>query len=350
MDIGARRRSSAGASASARTSVDESAAQSDETADAKPDDETADRKPWRRILYEPQSYPDNHTDDSFLERLVLNGRVVPRRVRRVILDATTVSQQLAIVALKASVTALLLSGVFSAELVLLCDGVFLGTSALIVARTQENAARKILRGGPLTILALILLTPLFQTMTAAISDDTAFAASTLASVAHLLTHDYAFLNTHASRFGNAVSLGCAMFAASVSASRLKNSLAVFADVLLSTTLFVLFPFLRRFVRGFSDVAHATHVFFSHGLAIVAVAYAADDGASAGASSSAFACVFAYVFLVINVALLCPLWLVRMMRFKRQINGPWDEARPEEAALRKRPRRAAARADGRGFGF
>ena len=54
--------------------------------------------------------PDNHTDDSFLERLVLNGRVVPRRFTRVALDATAVSQQLAVVALKASATASLLSG------------------------------------------------------------------------------------------------------------------------------------------------------------------------------------------------------------------------------------------------
>jgi len=31
------------------------------------------RVPWRRILYEPQPYPDNYVDDAFLQGLVANG-------------------------------------------------------------------------------------------------------------------------------------------------------------------------------------------------------------------------------------------------------------------------------------
>ena len=107
MGVAERRRSSAAASTRAGPDVDVADPDVDET-----------RAPWRRILYERQRYPDNHTDDSFLERLVLNGRVVPRRFRRVALDATTVSLQLAVVALKASATASLLSGKLSARDVL----------------------------------------------------------------------------------------------------------------------------------------------------------------------------------------------------------------------------------------
>ena len=58
----------------------------------------------------------------------------------------------------------------------------------------------------------------------------------------------------------------------------------------------------------------------------------------------------YVAAVLFVALACPLWLVRMMRFKRQINGPWDEAKPRAEALAARRRRAAVRRDGHGVGF
>ena len=61
---------------------------------------------------------------------------------------------------------------------------------------------------------------------------------------------------------------------------------------------------------------------------------------------------AYVAAVLFVALACPLWLVRMMRFKRQINGPWDEAKPGKNAAwtRARRRRASVRRDGRGVAF
>ena len=29
-----------------------------------------------------------------------------------------------------------------------------------------------------------------------------------------------------------------------------------------------------------------------------------------------------------ITLLCPMWLVRIHKFKAQINGPWDQAAPE----------------------
>lgn len=37
---------------------------------------------------------------------------------------------------------------------------------------------------------------------------------------------------------------------------------------------------------------------------------------------------AFCALVLFVALLCPMWLVRVHKFKAQINGPWDEAVPK----------------------
>ena len=65
---------------------------------------------WDRVLYRKQAFPDNHTDDTFLSGLVLNGRITPRVLSEVMLDAATVSQQLAVVALKSTAVAHLLSG------------------------------------------------------------------------------------------------------------------------------------------------------------------------------------------------------------------------------------------------
>jgi phosphatidylinositol glycan class C protein len=38
-------------------------------------------------------------------------------------------------------------------------------------------------------------------------------------------------------------------------------------------------------------------------------------------TSAFCCALLFVTLI------CPMWLVRIHKFKAQINGPWDEAVP-----------------------
>ena len=65
------------------------------------------------------------------------------------------------------------------------------------------------------LLGLFALSPLFHTMTAAISDDTAVATATCSLLLHMLTHDYAFLNSYTARLGSSVSLGAAMFAAAL---------------------------------------------------------------------------------------------------------------------------------------
>ncbi len=36
------------------------------------------RKTWKRVLYEKQAYPDDHVDDTFLESLVTNGKIILR--------------------------------------------------------------------------------------------------------------------------------------------------------------------------------------------------------------------------------------------------------------------------------
>ena len=358
MGVAERRRSSAAASTRARSDASRADADGDENDPA---------LPWRRILYERQGYPDNHTDDSFLERLVLNGRVVPRRFTRVALDATAVSQQLAVVALKASATASLLSGA----------ALRAGRARVRRRRARRGRARRDARAaqtdgaaiaaaigasarlGALMLLALGALTPLFQTMTAAVSDDTAFATAACALVVSALTHDYAFAHfassdasddAKARGAGNAVSLGCSMFAASVLASRLESRAAVFADMTLSVLLFVLFPFFSRVVAARVPaprrvaLAAAAHAAAALG---VAHASAGADGAARLASTP----VALYVAAVLFVALACPLWLVRMMRFKRQINGPWDEAKPRaDSRPAARRRRAAVRRDGHGVGF
>lgn len=368
MGVAERRRSSAAASTRDRSDASRADADGDENDPA---------LPWRRILYERQGYPDNHTDDSFLERLVLNGRVVPRRFTRVALDATAVSQQLAVVALKASATASLLSGRLSARDALACDAAALAAGALVAIRAAQTDGAAIAaaigasaRLGALILLGIGALTPLFQTMTAAVSDDTAFATAACALVVSALTHDYAFahfasdasssdakdddddddiIKKSACGGGNSVSLGCSMFAASVLASRLESRSAVFADMTLSVLLFVLFPFFSRLVAARVSVPfRAALAAAAHAAAALGVAHASAgaDGAARIASTP----VALYVAAVLFVALACPLWLVRMMRFKRQIDGPWDEAKPRADALAARARRAAVRRDGHGVGF
>ena len=111
--------------------------------------------------------------------LVLNGRI-SCVLSEVMLDAATVSQQLAVVALKSTAVAHLLSGRVTARDLVAIDAALLAT---VAAGRGEAMARA--RGSPgaravfAMLAAILALTLLFATMTAAISDDTAVATAVL---------------------------------------------------------------------------------------------------------------------------------------------------------------------------
>lgn len=277
-----------------------------------------------------------------MELLVLNGRITPRRLSRVILDACTVSQQLGVVALKSAAVAHLLSGALPPDRLMLLDGALLlcGVSADVALHGPSRAARRSARVGPAMLLGSFALSPLFHTMTAAISDDTAVATATCSLLLHLLTHDYAFLNSSTARLGSSVSLGAAMFAAALLASRLPSTFAVFADVLLALVLFILFPHLRRDARRCSTLAHVALTAAVHAAALTAVLALPGSGRLLAAG---------YVAAVAAIVGCCPVWLIRMMAFKEQINGPWDEAKPDPSLLKEGRAREVRVNDGGGQG-
>jgi phosphatidylinositol glycan class C protein len=107
-----------------------------------------------------------------------------------------------------------------------------------------------------------------------------------------------------------------MFATSILASRLTDPSAVFADVLLATTLFVLFPFASRFLSKRFFKVHVVGVGVSHACAVSAMYHM---------TVGSVPLITAYSLLILFITFLCPITLTNLMRFKKQINGPWDEA-------------------------
>lgn len=87
------------------------------------------------------------------------------------------------------------------------------------------------------------------------------------------------------------------------------------QLLLSLELYILGPYCRRQVAAASHAAHATLT------AAMAAAAAASLARQSVLLTSAFVCSLAFVTLI------CPMWLVRIHKFKAAINGPWDEAVP-----------------------
>ena len=88
------------------------------------------------------------------------------------------------------------------------------------------------------------------------------------------------------------------------------------QVLVSLQLYLLSPYVRRYLR---QAAPAAYTVLTFAMPLVAM------GLLAPLSPVLMS---AFLAAVLFVSLLCPFWLVRIHKFKAKINGPWDEAVPE----------------------
>lgn len=90
----------------------------------------------------------------------------------------------------------------------------------------------------------------------------------------------------------------------------------FVHLLFCLELYLLSPFMRRYIRNASLTAH---------LILTAAMVAAAVLLLLPLSRVITA---AFVSSVIGVSFVCPYWLVHIQKFKAKINGPWDEAVPK----------------------
>lgn len=111
----------------------------------------------------------------------------------------------------------------------------------------------------------------------------------------------------------ALSFNAAMVAAVILASRFSSPLHVFFFVILAIQLFALFPMARDFLRTRSETAHlvltcimsvTTFVLLMSCYKLLAVCY---------------------LLVVVFIALGCPVWMLYLQKYKKEIKGPWDEA-------------------------
>ncbi|KAG8374035.1 hypothetical protein BUALT_Bualt11G0089100 [Buddleja alternifolia] len=109
---------------------------------------------WRKVAYGGMQFgfDDNHTNDSFLEDVIMNANVVKRDLVKVMLDSVSISQYLCIVALVVLAWTYTLRSTFSERSPVLLDFVLLGAGFFIVLLTAEMLSFDILLNYVLKIL------------------------------------------------------------------------------------------------------------------------------------------------------------------------------------------------------
>ncbi|RDX80130.1 Phosphatidylinositol N-acetylglucosaminyltransferase subunit C, partial [Mucuna pruriens] len=222
------------------------------------------RPRWRKVAYGGMQpgYDDNHTDESFLEGMVMNASVVKRDMLKVMLDSVSISEYLCIVAL-----------------------VVLVWTYTLTSTIDENS---------LLFIDVSLLVSV--------------AASLL--VLHLFLHDYSESTVKAPgvlknpALTSCISVNASVVASVFVASRLPSRLHVFLFAPLVTYCIKKYSFRLHLCFSISLMATTlSFVYMLHRLLFVLL-----------------------LSLLVFVNVICPYWLIRIQEYKFEINGPWDEAK------------------------
>ncbi|KAG6573497.1 Phosphatidylinositol N-acetylglucosaminyltransferase subunit C, partial [Cucurbita argyrosperma subsp. sororia] len=139
-------------------------------------------------------FDDNHTDESFLEDIVMNANVVKRDILKVMLDSVSISEYLCIVALVGLVWTYTLRSTLDENSLLFLDISLLASGFLILLFTEETLSLNLLLHYFLNIsfftTGLYVLAPIYQTLTKSISSDSIWALTVSLIILHLFLHDY----------------------------------------------------------------------------------------------------------------------------------------------------------------
>ncbi|KAG0634923.1 phosphatidylinositol N-acetylglucosaminyltransferase subunit C [Tuber brumale] len=183
---------------------------------------------------------------------------------------------------------------------------------------RSSPPEMILTKGTVTLLGL---SPILRSLTGSITDDSIWAIATWLFLANTLSFDYG--SGVEVKFPASLSTNAAITSSVVLASRLPsegdlppNTAHVFSLILTSIQVFGLFPVFRRYLKHVSWGLHVC-------LTVMLVLGAAGGlGAVVG-----WGWAVVWVLGVVGGMGGCGWWLIGLQKYKNEIHGPWDPARP-----------------------
>lgn len=293
--------------------------------------ETAWEDEWERVLWKKKPYPDNYVPETFLSSLSKNANFRPYTYWYLVRSSFAISQHLATVitfvaifvhlndrrldprALVWASVAAFLAGWSVWELFDCCS-----SGRALRGASASTTRAKIVKSSILVFLALMSVSPVLRTLTAATSSDSIWALSASLFVLNALLADYTAmpLDMHLrERLTSVLSMNAAISSSVVLASRLPSDLSVFGLMLVSVQLFALFPMLRRRLQAGPPVVQ-TSVTIILCLSSLASAESLSRTAT-GIAMAAF----------VSVTFVAPGVLVWAQKYKNEIRGTWDPAVP-----------------------
>ena len=273
-------------------------------------------RPWRKILYERQNYPDNHTAETFLDHFDPTVKSSTWSLLTMLDHSVVVASQISVLTVFLTVFKYIEREIITLQGLTLIDSlIFLfGISySWYMNNFHIYNLMEFLQPAFIFSSCLIISTPVVQSLTANYSHRTINALTLLFSAMHLIFYDYAYINSLSDKFSGNLSLNCSVFISILLASRIKQTYDVVFFLLFSVLCFVSFPDFARMVKQFSILHYS--------LLNIAI-YSLTSGLLYAFSRTLF---IVYQLMIVIVVVMSPLLLRYMHRYKRPMKGLWDVA-------------------------
>ena len=186
-------------------------------------------------------------------------------------------------------------------------------------RMQERLTT--VKSAILIYCSLLGLSPILKSLTLSTSSDSIWALSSWLMGINVFTFDYGA--GAEAKFPASLSTNAALMASTVLASRLPSTTHVFSLTLFSIEVFGLFPVFRRHLRHQSWIGH---LWLTTALVVLASGGLSMTISGGGWGMGVGGVVLGGIITSLSMGM-TSWWLIGLQRYKNEIHGPWDPARP-----------------------
>ncbi|CAK3792640.1 phosphatidylinositol N-acetylglucosaminyltransferase subunit C [Lecanosticta acicola] len=191
--------------------------------------------------------------------------------------------------------------------------------SMLSPRMQERLTTA--KSAILIYCSLLGLSPILKSLTLSTSSDSIWALSSWLLGLNIFTFDYGA--GPEAKFPASLSTNAALMASTVLASRLPTTTHVFSLTLFSIEVFGLFPVFRRHLRHHSWTGH---LWLTTALVILASGGLSMTISGRGWGMGILGVVLGGIICCFSMGM-TSWWLIGLQRYKNEIHGPWDPARP-----------------------
>lgn len=304
------------------------------------------RKPWKKLLYLKQAYPDNYTSETFLSQMKRNSSVTNYSYWKLVHDFALIVLHLSNILL----VVLLFMGIYlydwnasvptivgscfsiagfivrdrianshktaptSTRDIALADGDDVPVQPLMSMRTRQTPK---LKSFFLLMFMLLVLTPVLRSLTKSTSSDSIWALCFILCVCNVIFHDYG-MNTANEHYSPIISTNISFANAIVLASRLVSTRPVFCFTLLAVQINVLLPIFDYSLRKHYPKRHFHTILIIAMFAIVHVLIV---------KLFTVKLLLAWITVQASIAFFLPAYFLFLQKYKNELQGPWDPAKP-----------------------